>query len=186
MTASGKTFGAGTCVKRILRKRGRVIIPAALACGRTCGRASTQAEQVVLQEYYADGTDKAPRYYQVNAVNSAIEAIAGVRNRRLLFVAAGTGKTHTAFQIIWRLWKAGRAKRVHHRPQRALAQRESFPSHGRGRRFNPYSAHHSAGLFSASAGTNRQHSARVGTLTRGGDVELCSPEVLVTRGSVSV
>jgi type I restriction enzyme R subunit len=72
----------------------------------------TQAEQVVLQDYYADGGDKAPRYYQVNAVNAAIEAIAKGRNRVLLVMATGTGKTYTAFQIIWRLWKAGRAKRV--------------------------------------------------------------------------
>lgn len=71
-----------------------------------------QAEQVVLQDYYSDGGDKAPRYYQVNAVNAAIEAIAKGRNRVLLVMATGTGKTYTAFQIIWRLWKAGRAKRV--------------------------------------------------------------------------
>jgi type I restriction enzyme R subunit len=71
-----------------------------------------QAEQVVLQDYYADGGDKAPRYYQVNAVNAAIEAIAKGRNRVLLVMATGTGKTYTAFQIIWRLWKAGRVKRV--------------------------------------------------------------------------
>ncbi|MBM3527719.1 MAG: DEAD/DEAH box helicase [Alphaproteobacteria bacterium] len=70
------------------------------------------AEQVVLQDYYADGGDKAPRYYQVNAVNAAVEAIAKGRNRVLLVMATGTGKTYTAFQIIWRLWKAGRAKRV--------------------------------------------------------------------------
>ncbi len=72
----------------------------------------TQAEQIVLQDYYADGSNKAPRYYQVNAVNAAIEAIAKGRNRVLLVMATGTGKTYTAFQIIWRLWKACRAKRV--------------------------------------------------------------------------
>ena len=71
-----------------------------------------EAEQIVLQDYYADSTDKAPRYYQVNAVNATIEAIAKGRNRVLLVMATGTGKTYTAFQIIWRLWKAGRAKRV--------------------------------------------------------------------------
>lgn len=70
------------------------------------------AERVVLQDYYGDGGDKAPRYYQVNAVNAAIEAIAKGSNRVLLVMATGTGKTYTAFQIIWRLWKAGRAKRV--------------------------------------------------------------------------
>ncbi|MFH3479824.1 EcoAI/FtnUII family type I restriction enzme subunit R [Xanthobacter variabilis] len=70
------------------------------------------AEQIVLQDYFDDGSGKAPRYYQVNAVNAAIEAIARGRNRVLLVMATGTGKTYTAFQIIWRLWKAGRKKRI--------------------------------------------------------------------------
>ncbi|MBR0749112.1 DEAD/DEAH box helicase family protein [Bradyrhizobium japonicum] len=71
-----------------------------------------EAERVVLQDYFDDGSGKAPRYYQVNAVNSAIEAIAKGRDRVLLVMATGTGKTYTAFQIIWRLWKAGRKKRI--------------------------------------------------------------------------
>src|SRR6202040_935997 len=71
-----------------------------------------EAEQIVLQDYFDDGSGKAPRYYQVNAVNAAIEAIAKGRDRILLVMATGTGKTYTAFQIIWRLWKAGRKKRV--------------------------------------------------------------------------
>ena len=70
------------------------------------------AEAVVLQDYFDDGSGKAPRYYQVNAVNAAIEAIAKGRDRILLVMATGTGKTYTAFQIIWRLWKAGRRKRI--------------------------------------------------------------------------
>jgi type I restriction enzyme R subunit len=71
-----------------------------------------EAEQIVLQDYYDEGSGKEPRYYQVNAVNSAIEAIAKGRDRVLLVMATGTGKTYTAFQIIWRLWKAGRKKRI--------------------------------------------------------------------------
>lgn len=71
-----------------------------------------EAEQIVLQDYYDDGSGKGPRYYQVNAVNAAIEAIAKGENRILLVMATGTGKTYTAFQIIWRLWKAGRKKRI--------------------------------------------------------------------------
>ena len=71
-----------------------------------------EAEAIVLQEYFDDGSGKAPRYYQVNAVNAAIEAIAKDRNRILLVMATGTGKTYTAFQIIWRLWKGGRKKRI--------------------------------------------------------------------------
>jgi type I restriction enzyme R subunit len=71
-----------------------------------------EAEKIVLQEYYDDGSDKTPRYYQVNAVNAAIEAIATGQDRILLVMATGTGKTYTAFQIIWRLWKSGRKKRI--------------------------------------------------------------------------
>jgi type I restriction enzyme R subunit len=72
----------------------------------------TEAEQIVLQDYFDDGSGKSPRYYQVNAINAAIEAIAKGRDRVLLVMATGTGKTYTAFQIIWRLWKAGRKKRI--------------------------------------------------------------------------
>ncbi len=70
------------------------------------------AERIVLQEYFDDRSGKAPRYYQVNAINAAIEAIAKGRDRILLVMATGTGKTYTAFQIIWRLWKAGQKKRI--------------------------------------------------------------------------
>jgi type I restriction enzyme R subunit len=69
-------------------------------------------EKIVLQDYFDDGSGKGPRYYQVNAINAAIEAIAKGRDRILLVMATGTGKTYTAFQIIWRLWKAGRKKRI--------------------------------------------------------------------------
>ena len=71
-----------------------------------------EAEKIVLQDYHEDGGDKAPRYYQVNAVNAAIEAIAKGQDRILLVMATGTGKTYTAFQIIWRLWKSGHRKRI--------------------------------------------------------------------------
>ncbi|MPZ24593.1 MAG: DEAD/DEAH box helicase, partial [Dehalococcoidia bacterium] len=79
---------------------------------RTWKGLTPEAEEVVLQDYYADGGGKGPRYYQVNAVNAAIEAIARGQDRVLLVMATGTGKTYTAFQIIWRLWKAGRRKRI--------------------------------------------------------------------------
>jgi type I restriction enzyme R subunit len=73
---------------------------------------SPDEEKIVLQDYFDDGSEKAPRYYQCNAVNAAIEAIAKGQDRILLVMATGTGKTYTAFQIIWRLWKAGRKKRI--------------------------------------------------------------------------
>ncbi len=69
-------------------------------------------EEVVLQDYYEDGRGKCPRYYQTSAINASVEAIIQGQNRILLVMATGTGKTYTAFQIIWRLWKAGRKKRI--------------------------------------------------------------------------
>ncbi|HEV8694121.1 MAG TPA: DEAD/DEAH box helicase family protein, partial [Lysobacter sp.] len=67
---------------------------------------------VAAQDYYDDGSGKAPRYYQLNAINRTIDAIARGENRLLLVMATGTGKTYTAFQIIWRLWKSGAKKRI--------------------------------------------------------------------------
>ncbi len=69
-------------------------------------------EVTVLQPYHEDIAGKEPRYYQRIAINRTIEAIAKGQDRILLVMATGTGKTYTAFQIIWRLWKAGRKKRI--------------------------------------------------------------------------
>lgn len=69
-------------------------------------------EQIVTQGYYIDDIRKTPRYYQMNAINRTVEAIANGQDRALLVMATGTGKTYTAFQIIWRLWKAGVKKRI--------------------------------------------------------------------------
>ena len=73
---------------------------------------SEQQQNLVTQDYYSDGSNKTPRYYQLLAVNKTIEAIAKGQNRLLLVMATGTGKTFTAFQIIWRLWKAKKKKRI--------------------------------------------------------------------------
>ncbi len=73
---------------------------------------SPVSEAIVAQDYYSDGSGKAPRYYQVNAINRVVEAVAKGQDRILLVMATGTGKTYTAFQIIWRLWKAGVKKRI--------------------------------------------------------------------------
>ena len=70
------------------------------------------AQELVSQDYYFDGSGKSPRYYQLNAINRTIEAIARGQQRILLVMATGTGKTYTAFQIIWRLWKSGSKKRI--------------------------------------------------------------------------
>ena len=71
-----------------------------------------KGEKLVLQPYHDDPTGKEPRYYQVDAINRTIEAVASGKRRVLLVMATGTGKTYTTFQIIWRLWKAGVVKRV--------------------------------------------------------------------------
>lgn len=67
---------------------------------------------IVTQDYYSEGGDKTPRYYQLLAINKSIEAIARRQQRILLVMATGTGKTYTAFQIIWRLWKSKTKKRI--------------------------------------------------------------------------
>lgn len=70
------------------------------------------AEKLVVQPYHEDSSGKEPRYYQVEAINRTIEAVASGKRRVLLVMATGTGKTYTTFQIIWRLWKAKVVKRV--------------------------------------------------------------------------
>ena len=55
---------------------------------------------VITQDYYSDGSDKSPRYYQLQAINKTEEAISKDEDRVLLVLATGTGKTITAFQII--------------------------------------------------------------------------------------
>ncbi|HLP96033.1 MAG TPA: DEAD/DEAH box helicase family protein [Saprospiraceae bacterium] len=73
---------------------------------------SDKDEELVLQPYYSDGSTKEPRYYQVEAINRTLEAVARGQKRILLVMATGTGKTYTTFQIIWRLWKAKAVKRI--------------------------------------------------------------------------
>ena len=73
---------------------------------------NAEQEVVATQDYYDDGSQKSPRYYQLIAINRTIDAIARGENRILLVMATGTGKTYTAFQIIWRLWKSGAKKRI--------------------------------------------------------------------------
>ena len=76
-------------------------------------RGLSEAQQnLVKQDYYSDGSDKTPRYYQLLAIDKTIEAIAKGQNRILLVMATGTGKTFTAFQIIWRLWKSKTKQRI--------------------------------------------------------------------------
>jgi hypothetical protein len=87
------------CVKKSPSPR------AASSCAASCTRGASRSGPTT--SYYDDGSGKAPRYYQVIAINRTIEAIARGQQRILLVMATGTGKTYTAFQIIWRLWKSG-------------------------------------------------------------------------------
>ncbi|MBP9991758.1 MAG: DEAD/DEAH box helicase family protein [Bacteroidales bacterium] len=67
-------------------------------------------EKVVTQNYHI--SSKKPRYYQQIAINRTVEAIAKGENRILLVMATGTGKTYTAFQIAYRLWKSKLKQRI--------------------------------------------------------------------------
>ena len=73
---------------------------------------SKEEDKVINQPYYSSQTTFPPRYYQRNAINRTVEAIARGHQRLLLVMATGTGKTYTAFQIIYRLLKADIKKRV--------------------------------------------------------------------------
>ncbi|MGX5475396.1 EcoAI/FtnUII family type I restriction enzme subunit R [Bacillus toyonensis] len=72
----------------------------------------SQEEELITEPYYFRLGEKTPRYYQMNAINETIKSVAKGQNRILLVMATGTGKTYTAFQIIYRLWKARKAKRI--------------------------------------------------------------------------
>jgi type I restriction enzyme R subunit len=76
------------------------------------GIESTEVERISAQDYFFDGSGRAPRYYQQIAINRTVEAIAKGQQRILITMATGTGKTYTAFQIIHRLWKANAKKRI--------------------------------------------------------------------------
>lgn len=76
------------------------------------GIKTEEVEEIAKQDYFQDGSGRSPRYYQQIAVNRTIEAVAKGQDRIILVMATGTGKTYTAFQIIYRLWKSGAKKRI--------------------------------------------------------------------------
>ncbi len=71
-----------------------------------------EQEAVIQQPYYSSQTTYSPRYYQRIAINRTVDAIAKGQNRLLLVMATGTGKTYTAFQIVYRLLQAGIKRKV--------------------------------------------------------------------------
>ena len=94
-----------------------------------------EAEEIVTQQFYSDPSGRSPRYYQVAAINAAVEAIAKGQKRALLVMATGTGKTYCAFQIIWRLWKAKVKKRI-----LFLVDRNILADQTRNNDFKPFGA----------------------------------------------
>ena len=71
-----------------------------------------QEQQLINQPYYSSQSTYPPRYYQRNAVNRTLDAIAKGQERILLVMATGTGKTYTAFQIVYRLLTSGMKRKV--------------------------------------------------------------------------
>ncbi len=104
--------------------------------GKYHGIASEEVKKIIEYPYYDDGSGRSPRYYQVNAVNKTLEAVARDQNRILLVMATGTGKTYTAFQIIWRLWKSGAKKRI-----LFLADRNILVDQTKNKDFKPFGQH---------------------------------------------
>ena len=77
------------------------------------GKGITSKEEKLLEQpYYSSQSTYTPRYYQRIAVNRTLEEIAKGRDRLLLVMATGTGKTYTAFQIVYRLLQSGQKKKI--------------------------------------------------------------------------
>ena len=92
-----------------------------------------EAKAIIEQAYFVDDSEMTPRYYQQNAINRTIEAIAQGHKRALLVMATGTGKTYTAFNILWRLWKNKTAERI-----LFLADRNALLSQTKNGDFSPF------------------------------------------------
>ena len=73
---------------------------------------SENEKRIISQPYYSSQNTYEPRYYQRKAINRTVEAIAKGQTRLLLVMATGTGKTYTAFQIVYRLLKSGLIRKV--------------------------------------------------------------------------
>lgn len=106
LTGKERTFGMDcfpSCEELISRYKSEV----------TNGKGFNQQEEAVFnQPLYSGQNTYPPRYYQLNAINRAVNAVAKGQNRVLLVMATGTGKTYIAFQIVWRLLKSGLKKKV--------------------------------------------------------------------------
>lgn len=93
----------------------------------------SETTRIVEQNYYSAADGRTPHYYQATAINRTVAAVANGQKRILLVMATGTGKTYTAFQIIWRLWKARAKKRI-----LFLADRNILVDQTKGNDFTPF------------------------------------------------
>lgn len=91
-----------------------------------------QAADDALTTYFEEVGSKSPRYYQTIAINQTVEAVIRGQSRLLITMATGTGKTFVAFQIVWRLWKTKRKKRILY-----LADRNILIDQAKDRTFSP-------------------------------------------------
>ncbi len=98
------------------------------------GISKGEEEKLISSDYYFEPGWKEPRYYQKNAINNVIEAVAKGKKRIMVVMATGTGKTYTAFQIIWRLRQAGKVKRVLY-----LSDRNILVDDPKNKDFKPFS-----------------------------------------------
>ena len=73
---------------------------------------SENQEKMIQQPYYSSQKTYPPRYYQRIAINRTVDAISRGKDRLLLVMATGTGKTYTAFQIVYRLLKSGMKSKI--------------------------------------------------------------------------
>ncbi|WP_127162473.1 EcoAI/FtnUII family type I restriction enzme subunit R [Veillonella sp. VA141] len=83
-------------------------------------------KKIIDQPYYSSQNTYPPRYYQRVAVNRAVEEIAQGKDRLLLVMATGTGKTYTAFQIVYRLLQSGMKRKVLYLADRNILVNQSI------------------------------------------------------------
>ena len=116
--AKDNTHSVGSGLQQALGYAETLDIPVAISSNgdgfiiqyrKNCGNLDSAQQAIITQEL---DDCYPPRYYQRIAVNRTVEAIARGQKRILLVMATGTGKTFTAFQIIYRLWKSGCKKRI--------------------------------------------------------------------------
>ena len=112
-TSNGKSFFEHDFITGLEKEIALADFPSAeQLMARWRGTLPAVEEKLMNTPFYSGADFYPPRYYQRNAVNRTLEAIANNQKRILIAMATGTGKTYTAFQIVWRLLEAGVVKKV--------------------------------------------------------------------------